>query len=266
MTMNDTNSKDTTIMFTRRLTLGLLGAGALALGLATPASAHVTGDKDSVPAGGYTQVTFTVPHGCEESPTKQLAVQIPEGILNAAPQVLAGWDVETTMEPLEAPVESSHGEEQTERVGEITWTAQPGNELPGPFRQTYTVGFQAPDAEGERLFFKVVQTCVEGETAWIEETAEGDEEPEHPAPFVDVVAAEEGGHGAAASDEEEPATTEAADDGAATEESAADPVTASTSSDDDGGSSDGLAIGGLVLGALGLAAGGAALVKTRSAA
>jgi uncharacterized protein YcnI len=247
----------------RRLALGLLGAGALALGLATPAGAHITGDTDAVPAGAYTQVTFTVPHGCEESPTRQLAVQIPEGILNAAPQVLAGWDVETTMEPLDAPVESSHGEEQTERVGEITWTAQPGNELPAPFRQTFTVGFQAPEAEGERLFFKIVQSCVEGETAWIEETAEGDEEPEHPAPFVDVVAPEEDGHGAA---EDEPATTEAPDDGAASEEAAAEPVAASTSSDDDGGSSDGLAIGGLVLGALGLAAGGAALIKTRSAA
>lgn len=247
----------------RRLALGLLGAGALALGLSAPAGAHVTGDKDTVPAGGYTQVTFTVPHGCEEAATREVAVQIPEGILNAQPRVLAGWDVETTMETLAEPAETSHGEPQTERVGEITWTAQPGNELPAPYRQDYVVGFQTPDAEGERLYFKIVQTCTEGETAWIDETTDGAEEPEHPAPFVDVVAAEGDGHGAATDEETtDEEQTEADDVGdGASDEVAAEPVSASTSSDD--GGSDGLAIAGLVAGVLGLAAGGVALLKTR---
>jgi len=247
----------------RRLTLGLLGAGALALGLAAPASAHVTGDKDTVPAAGYTQVTFTVPHGCEEADTDTVAVQIPEGILNAQPKVLAGWDVATTTSDLDEPVESSHGEPQTERVSEITWTAQPGNALPAAYRQDFTIGFQAPDAEGDRLYFTIVQGCGEAETAWIEETEDGAEEPEHPAPFVDVVAAEGDGHGAATDEETtDEAQTEADDMGdGATEEAAAAPVSAS--SDSDGGSSDGLAIAGIVLGALGLAAGGVALLTAR---
>lgn len=240
-----------------RLGLGLLGAGVLALGLAVPASAHISPDKDSVPAGGFTAVSLTVPHGCEESPTSKIAVEIPESILNAAPQVVAGWDAEATETELDEPVESAHGDPVTERVSEISWTAEAGNELPPHFRQVFTIGFQAPEEVGERLYFKIVQTCTEGETAWIEETTDGAEEPEHPAPFVDVVAADEGdGHGAA---EEETTTTAAGGD----EEAATEPVAASTDSDD-GGSSDGLAIGGLVLGALGLAAGGAALVKTRS--
>lgn len=246
----------------RRAALGLLGAGALALGLAGPAGAHISTDRPTVPAGGYTQVTLTVPHGCEDAATTALSVQIPESILNAAPQVVPGWDVETTSATLDEPVESGHGEAQTERVAEITWTAQPGNELPSPYRQPFTIGFKAPEEVGERLFLKSIQSCTEGETAWIEEMAEGDEEPEYPAPFVDVAEAEGDGHGTT-----EEATTE--DDaeggsGASTDEAAAEPVAASTDADD-GGSSDGLAIGGLVLGALGLAAGGAALVRTRSA-
>ncbi len=236
----------------RRLALGLLGAGALALGLAAPAGAHVTGDTDAVPADGYTQVTFTVPHGCEEAATDSVAVQIPEGILNAQPKVLAGWDVETTTSVLDEPVESGHGEAQTERVSEITWTAQPGNELPAAYRQDFTVGFKAPDAEGDRLFFKIVQGCGDAETAWIEETADGAEEPEHPAPYVDVVASDGDGH-SSATDEEATGTDEAPADAA--------PVAASTGSDD--GGSDGLAIAGLVAGVLGLAAGGVALLKTR---
>lgn len=238
-----------------RLGLGLLGAGVLALGLALPADAHITGDKDSVPAGGFTSITLTVPHGCEESPTSEIAVEIPESILNAAPQVVAGWDAEATETELDEPVESAHGDPVTERVSEISWTAEAGNELPPHFRQQFTIGFQAPEEVGERLYFKIIQTCPEGETAWIEETEDGAEEPEHPAPFVDVVAADEGdGHGGGAAEEE--TTTTAA------EETDAEPVAASTDSDD--GGSDGLAIGGLVLGALGLAAGGTALVKTRS--
>lgn len=234
---------------THRIGFGLLAAGVLALGLgALPAGAHITGDKDEVPAGAYTSVSFTVPHGCEDSPTRRLAFQIPDGILDAAPQVVAGWDVETAMEPLAEPVDGGHGDEQTERVSEITWTAQPGNELPSAYREVFTIGFKAPDTPGEELPFKIVQTCTEGETAWIEIPQEGEEEPAAPAAIVLVGASE-------TSQGEESAAP------VASEESAAEPIAASS---DDDNSSNGLAIGGLVLGALGLAAGGAALVRTRS--
>lgn len=241
-----------------RIGLGLVGAGLLALAAgALPAGAHISGDKGEVPAGAYTQVTFTVPHGCEDEPTTTLAIQIPEAILNAAPQVVAGWDVETTITALDEPVETAHGEPQTERVSEITWTAQPGNELPSPFRQVFTVGFKAPDTPGEDLVFPIVQSCPTAETAWIEVPVEGEEEPEHPAVVVAVGEAEGDGHGGGDAEEateengdaEETATTEAA----------------SSDADSDDGSSDGMAIAGVVMGGLGLAAGGVALVKGRSA-
>lgn len=241
-----------------RIGLGLLGAGALALGFTAPAGAHVTVDKSEVPAGGYTQVTLTVPHGCEESPTRQIAVEIPEGILNAAPQVLAGWDVETTMSTLDEPVESAHGEAQTERVSEITWTAQAGNELDPHFRQVFSIGFKAPETADGPLYFPVLQRCVEGEEAWIQETVEGEEEPEKPAPFV-VLGAAQGGHGSSDDTASDDAT---ADDAGGDEEAAgATPVANESGSDDDGGS-NGLAIAGLIAGLLGLGAGGTALLRS----
>lgn len=252
-----------TIRTVHRIGLGLVGAGILALGSAAlPAGAHISGDKGEVPAGGYTQVSFTVPHGCEDEPTSALAISIPEGILNAAPQVVAGWDVETTITPLDEPVDSGHGEEQTERVSEITWTAQPGNELPSPFREVFTVGFQAPDTPGEDLVFPIVQSCPTAETAWIEVPVDGEEEPEHPAVVVAVGEAQGDGHGGGASD----ATSEdgdASEDGDDAETAGAEANGASDTSDDDG--TDGVAVAGVVMGALGLAAGGAALVKSRSA-
>lgn len=247
-----------TTRFTR-IGLGLLGTGALALGLTAPAGAHISPDKGEVPAGGYTTVTFTVGHGCEDSPTREVAFQIPEGILNASPQVLAGWDVVATESALDEPIPGEGGDEaQTERVSEITWTAQAGNELDPHFRQTFTIGFKAPETAEGPLSFPVIQRCVEGETAWIDETVEGEEEPENPAPFVTLGPAEGDGHGggddATASDAEETA--------AEGDEEAAGATPASNESDSDDGDSNGLAIAGLIFGLLGLGAGGTALLRS----
>ena len=72
----------------------------------------------------------------------------------------------------------------------------------------------------------------------------GAPDSEEPAPQVSVVAATDEGHGAAAA-EDTAASTPAA------------------TSDDDDGASKGLAITALVVGILGLLAGGAALIMTR---
>ncbi|HEY9557699.1 MAG TPA: YcnI family protein [Acidimicrobiales bacterium] len=232
-----------------RTSTRLVSAGAVAglalLATASPATAHVSPDKTEVPVGAYTSVALTTGHGCEDSPTTSMAIQIPESIPNVTPAIVAGWDVAIETVPLDEPLEGSHGSQINEREAVVTYTAQPGQELADGFRQSFTIGFQAPDAPGELLFFKTIQTCVEGETAWIEEhTGEG-EEPETPAPLVRVVAAGDDG-----------------DASLVTESAGAD----ADGSDDDGGGSDALAIAGLVAGLVGLAAGGTALVRTQAGA
>jgi periplasmic copper chaperone A len=233
----------------RRLIVVGVVAGGTSL-LAPPAGAHITPDKDEVPAGSFNSVTLTVPHGCEESPTRAIAVEVPEGINSITPQVNPGWDIEVTTEELPEPIDDGEGGELTERDSVVTYTAQPGNELPPSYRTQFTLGFRTPETPGEYLFFKTVQTCVEGETAWIEEyTGEG-EEPEHPSPVVLVTEAEpEGGE----------ADEAAADE----EEAAADSGEAAAADTDDDDSSTGIAVAGLVVGALGLVTGGVALVRTR---
>jgi uncharacterized protein YcnI len=241
------------------ISLGL-GLGVLVLD-AGPAGAHVSPDKTEVPAGGFTAITLTVPHGCEASPTRQVVVQVPEGINDVTPGILPGWDIEVATEPLPEPIESGEGEQITERESVVTFTAQAGNELPDGFRLGYTLGFQAPDTPGEYLFFKTIQICAEGQTEWIEEyTGEG-EEPEHPSPVVEVVAAEGDGHGGGSEEEETTDTTEATDTTLPVEQ-------ATSTSDDDGDadSSTGIAVAGLVTGALGLLTGGAALARARKTA
>lgn len=225
-----------------------VAAGILAL-WAAPAGAHITPDKDEVPAGSYNTVTLSVGHGCEDSPTKELVVEVPEGLNTVTPQIHPGWKITVQKEALNPPVTDAHGEELTERHKSVTFTADPGGELPDGFRDTFTIGFKTPETEGEYMFFKTVQKCAEGETAWIEEyTGEG-EEPEHPSPVVLI--------GPAEAEEGDGGTETTVPEGDGTEGETA------SGADGDDGSSDGLGIAGIVLGGAGLLAGGAALATSR---
>ena len=227
-----------------------MAVGALVL-LAAPAGAHVSPDTEEVAAGGRATVGFATSHGCEGSPTDEMAFEVPEQIVSVNPVVHPGWDIAIEMEELAEPVEAAHGDPITERAKTVTFTAKPGNELTDGLRDSFGISFQVPeDAEGEALFFKVVQRCVEGENPWIEEyTGEG-EEPEQPSPVVMVGPAEDEGTEDAAV---EPVDVEAA------------ASTSDDSDDSDDGGSNGLAVAGIVLGAAGLATGGAALAKSRKA-
>ena len=86
--------------------LGALPAAtaAIALSLASPASAHVTATPSSAEAGAYTIVTFSVGHGCETSPTTGIEIQVPESVLSVTPTRNPFWDVEPTVEQLDEPV------------------------------------------------------------------------------------------------------------------------------------------------------------------
>ena len=230
---------------------GLLGAG--------PATAHVSADKSEVPAGGFTAVTLTVGHGCDGSPTTSIAVEIPAAILDVTPAVHAGWDVAIENEALAEPVEGAHGDQVTERDAVVTYTAQAGNELPDGFRDSFTLGFQAPETPGETLYFKTVQTCAAGETAWIDE----DPASETPSPAVPVAAAD-GGHDDGSDDEHaDETTTTTTADAEADEEPAQEAAAETDVEDDDDDSSTGIAVAGLVVGTLGLLTGGAALATAR---
>jgi uncharacterized protein YcnI len=230
-------------MITRRTAARLgapLGAATLlALGLASPASAHVTITPSETAAGSFTLLTVSVGHGCEGSPTTKITIQVPEGINSVTPTRNPLWSVDKTIVPLDEPVTDAHGNEVTERVGEVVYTAE--TPLPDGYRDSFELSLQLPETPGETLVFPTVQTCAQGETGWVEVPADGQdaEELERPAPTVTITEATgEDGHGTA-----EPA-----------EESGE-----SGESDD----SDALGYAGLGVGALGLLVGGTALLRGR---
>ena len=175
-----------------RLGVGLAGGVAVAVALSTSASAHVSIQEDQVAAGSSTIVTLAFAHGCEGSPTTAIRIQMPESIPTVNPTLNANWDVEKVTETLDAPIEGAHGEQITERVSEIIYTAR--TPVEDGFRDTFELSMTFPeDAVGQTIFFPVIQTCEAGESPWIEIPAEGQdpEELESPAPGVEVVAAAE---------------------------------------------------------------------------
>ncbi len=227
----------------------LAALAAVAL-VATPAGAHVSGTPSETAAGSSTVLTMSVPHGCDGSPTTKIEIQVPESVLSVTPTRNAFYDVEANIQELDEPVTDAHGNEVTERTASIVYTSN--DPLPEGQRDTFDLTFQVPDAAGETLAFPTVQTCGKGRTAWVEVPSGGQdaEELEHPAPAFEITeASAEDGHGA--------------EEGAeATSTAAASEETREASTD----ASDVLGWSGLVLGALGLLAGGTALARSRKSA
>lgn len=177
-----------------RAAIGAAVGGLLILaGTAVPAAAHVSVKADQAVAGSYAVLTFGVPHGCDGSPTTKIAIKIPESVTSTKPTVVADWRTEVVRVALTEPKTDSHGNKITERVDQVVYTAE--TPLPDELRQTFEVQVKLPDdAAGTTLTFPTVQSCVKGETAWIQVAQAGQnaDDLDHPAPSVDVVAAPAG--------------------------------------------------------------------------
>ena len=249
---------------TRTFTTGavaLTTAGLMALGLGA-ASAHVTVAPASTTEDGYSQLTFSVPNESETAGTNKLEVQLPPEAPFTSVRVkpVEGWTGEVVTGALPAPVTTADGATLTEGPLSVVWTADAGAEISQQQYQTFSISVGRLPEAGTTVMLPTTQSYTDGEVvAWNEETVEGAEEPEKPAPsFVTTVAAEgEGGHGAHGG---APAATAEAAEPIAAEQAATSTETQSSSS------SSTLGWVGLVAGLLGLAAGVTALVRTRRSA
>ncbi|MDX2026617.1 YcnI family protein [Microcella sp.] len=163
------------------ITLAAIAGTALALAAPTAASADVGAEASSTAAGSYTVVTFSVPHGCEESPTQVVTIDIPESIASVTPTVNPSWTVEKVFD------------EATEQVTQVVYTSTTGG-LPSDLRDTFALSLKLPEGEaGDTVEFPVTQTCTEGSVEWV-----GDE-----VPVVTLTAStgDEHGHSDGASDD-----------------------------------------------------------------
>jgi uncharacterized protein YcnI len=213
------------------------------------ASAHVTVHPESYAKGATDGVlTFRVPNEEDSASTTKVQVFLPTDhpVLGVLVHPQDGWTAKVTTAKLKKPVKTDDGT-ITDAVSEITWT---GGKIGAGQYEDFDVAFgQLPEDTGT-LTFKTLQTYSDGKVVrWIEEPA-GGEEPENPAPSLKLTAGA-GGAGSTAS----------TGGAASTSKGGGDSTSKAAATSDS--TARGLGIAGLVVGVLGLAAAGFAVVRGR---
>jgi uncharacterized protein YcnI len=142
----------------RRFVTSALLASAVLLALAGTASAHIDPDPTEAQAGSRLSVGFTVEHGCDGSPTVQLDMRLPAGVIDAVGEPAQGW-VEST--------------DTLDGATIVTFTGGPlADDVEGTFDVTMTL----PSTPDVTIYFPFVQRCEVGDIRWIGIPAEpGDE-------------------------------------------------------------------------------------------
>ncbi len=149
-----------------------LVAAYLASSGASTAFSHIVLQDGAAAAGASYRATLRVGHGCDGAATTGITVTIPAGFTGAQPMPKPGWTVRTVTGKLTQPY-TAHGKTFTEGVTEISWTAStPDNALPSDFYDEFVLRGTTPAKPGP-MWFKVVQTCIQGVNAWVEVPATG---------------------------------------------------------------------------------------------
>ncbi|WP_405669811.1 YcnI family protein [Streptomyces sp. NBC_01530] len=221
----------------RALTVTALTAAGL-IASAGAAFAHVTVHPDSYPQGATDgTITFRVPNEEDTAGTVKLDVVFPTDhpIPSVLVQPVTGWTAQTKTARLRTPIKTDDGDITT-AVSEIVWTG--GRIAPGQY-QDFTVAFGQLPTGAAQLVFKALQSYSDGKIVrWIEQQQPGQAEPENPAPVLKLTA---------------------------TGSDAANVSAVSSSAKASDNTARGLGIAGLVVGVLGLLAGGLAVTRARAA-
>ncbi|MEU6877640.1 YcnI family protein [Streptomyces sp. NPDC046712] len=179
-------------------------AGGIALSsvvlLSGTAFAHVSVQPQGEAAkGGYATVNIKVPNERDNASTVKVEVNFPTDhpLASVMPQPVPGWKAEVTKAKLAKPLEL-HGKKINEAVSKVTWTADGSKIGPGQFQQFPLSLGQLPE-DTDQLVLKAIQTYDNNEVVrWIEESKEGADEPQNPAPVLKLSAATGDHHGGGA--------------------------------------------------------------------
>ena len=242
----------------KAVTVVSAAAGLMVLGIGS-ASAHVHVDPDSTSAGGFSQLTFRVPSESETAKTTKVTVTLPMAtpFTSVSVKPLDGWTAKITEAALPAPV-TVEGAKVTRAAATVTWTADAAHQLGQHEYQAFSISVGRLPEAGTTVALPAAQTYSDGTVVnWNQPETAGQAEPEHPVPsFVTTVGADEHSHAAPAAPVADTATADTAADTAV--DTAPAPSTTPAAAPDNT-----FGIVGLGAGLLGLAAGTAALVRTR---
>jgi periplasmic copper chaperone A len=224
-------------------------AALAALLLPTTAQAHISVHPNTIPEGAFATLDVRVPGEQEGAYVKKVDMLLPPGFTSAEYENVPGWKVNVVSQKLTTPIQTDKGP-VSEQVSQVIWiwTGPLGRVNNNQFVEL-PLSLAIPDnLSGQALQFKTVQTYSNGQVVhWIDPALAA----EHPAPRINVTA--KGGVIQNVAGKE--AGPEAGQLPAST------PSRALTRSSN--GASKGLGISALVLGALGLLIGLAALAGSR---
>lgn len=236
-------------------TLASAAVAAAAALSATTAQAHVSVHPNTIPAGAFATLELRVPGEQAGAHVTKVDTLFPAGFLSADYANVPGWRARVLVRRLATPVQSDDGPIDSE-VARITWTwvGPEGRVDDGQF-VAFPLSVAIPQGDtGESLAFKTLETYSDGKVArWI-----GPPSADEPAPTIDVTA--KGGVIEDVAGGEAGPTPGQTPTGQSAAVVSARTGTAAAS----GAASKGLAIAALIVGVLGLLAGGGALALVLS--
>jgi periplasmic copper chaperone A len=234
----------------RRIRAALAAAAALALLSPAAAQAHVSIHPNVLPAGGFATVNVRVPSEQDRASVVKVRMQMPAGLVSVSAQSPPGWSVAYKMRRLARPIQTDDGP-VTSEVAEVDWTAAKGVGIPPGQFLLFPISISTPRTTGAVVAFPTLQTYSDGAVVrWI-----GPPSADSPAPTIDVSPANGPMLDVTGGDAGPPAS-------AARLTVSATPGAATTTAKKSDGASKRLAIAALILGGLGLLAGGLALVRS----
>ncbi len=227
----------------RRITVAVAVTVVTLVALAGPAWAHVTVEPSSATKGSDAVLSFIVPNEKEDATTVGVTVQFPTDhpIAQALVQSVPGWKAEVTPFHVTTPIQTDDGEVNT-AVKSVTWTATDGTGIAKDHFGSFSVSVGLPDADS--LTFPTIQTYSDGSKVnWVQVTPAGGPEPDDPAPVLTLTAGD--------------------DHGSSTPTTAPSGSASGTVKQSDVDNAKTIGIIGVIVGALGLVAGVAAIVLSR---
>ena len=135
----------------------------------TTAFAHIHIEENSAPAGyDHHPMKLSVPHGCGDSPVKEVHMKIPDGITAVRIGYNRDWKIQVKNRKLDKPVPGEGGRTITETIDEIIWS-EPKSPIPAAgFYDSFPFEATLPNKPGEILFFKAYAVCEKGDDKYVE--------------------------------------------------------------------------------------------------
>ena len=167
--------------------LSALCAALIPAFAASVANAHIMLETPQAKLGAAYKAVFKVPHGCEGSPTVEVRIDIPEGVIAVKPMPKPGWSIALKKGSCARSYAFYHGEKLSEGVHQVTWSS---GSLPDEYFDEFVLStYIAGEAEpGRVIYFPVTQRCEKGEQHWAEIPAAGQSALKFPPPQLALVA------------------------------------------------------------------------------